>query len=107
MPSVQSTCCKFLQLSFNNFGLCFSYDPEYQHWDFGKTSALRETALALEAGYEYYYMGTFIKVGAGETLLITSRILHPFLYQDEIQGYILADIYARRVLLQFCSISCS
>ncbi|OCT54209.1 arginine-tRNA-protein transferase [Cladophialophora carrionii] len=32
------------------------YDPEYQHWDLGKVSALRETALALEAGYEYYYM---------------------------------------------------
>ncbi|ETI19620.1 hypothetical protein G647_09454 [Cladophialophora carrionii CBS 160.54] len=36
------------------------YDPEYQHWDLGKVSALRETALALEAGYEYYYMGYYI-----------------------------------------------
>ncbi|EXJ54158.1 hypothetical protein A1O7_09495 [Cladophialophora yegresii CBS 114405] len=36
------------------------YDPEYQHWDLGKVSVLRETALALEAGYEYYYMGFYI-----------------------------------------------
>ncbi|KIW63300.1 hypothetical protein, variant 1 [Phialophora macrospora] len=36
------------------------YDPEYQHWDFGKVSALRETALALEVGYDYYYMGYYI-----------------------------------------------
>ncbi|EHY60329.1 Arginyl-tRNA--protein transferase 1 [Exophiala dermatitidis] len=36
------------------------YDPEYHHWDFGKISALREIALALEAHYEYYYMGYYI-----------------------------------------------
>ncbi|KAK5043310.1 Arginyl-tRNA--protein transferase 1 [Exophiala sideris] len=36
------------------------YDPEYQQWDFGKMSALREIALALEANYEYYYMGYYI-----------------------------------------------
>lgn len=26
-------------------------------WNFGKISALRETALAKEGGYRYYYMG--------------------------------------------------
>ncbi|KAI1612894.1 arginine-tRNA-protein transferase [Exophiala viscosa] len=36
------------------------HDPEYQQWDFGKMSALREIALALEAKYEYYYMGYYI-----------------------------------------------
>ncbi|KAJ9614145.1 Arginyl-tRNA--protein transferase 1 [Cladophialophora chaetospira] len=36
------------------------YDPEYSHWDLGKVSALREAALAMETGYEYYYMGYYI-----------------------------------------------
>ncbi|EXJ90834.1 hypothetical protein A1O1_03939 [Capronia coronata CBS 617.96] len=36
------------------------YDPEFAHWDFGKISALREIALALEGHYEYYYMGYYI-----------------------------------------------
>jgi len=36
------------------------YDPEYRQWDFGKMSALREIALALEAKYEFYYMGYYI-----------------------------------------------
>lgn len=35
-----------------------SYDPAHGEWDFGRISALREIALALEGGYEYYYMGT-------------------------------------------------
>ena len=38
----------------------FSYDPEYGHWDWGKVSALHEIALALEGGYQYYYMGFYI-----------------------------------------------
>lgn len=36
----------------------FSYDPEYEAWEFGKLSALREIALTIEGGYQYYYMGT-------------------------------------------------
>ena len=36
------------------------YDPDYQEWDWGKISALHEIALALEKGYEYYYMGYYI-----------------------------------------------
>lgn len=36
------------------------YDPDYQEWDWGKISALHEIALALEKGYEYYYMGFYI-----------------------------------------------
>lgn len=36
------------------------YDPDYQEWDWGKISALWEIALAMEGGYEYYYMGYYI-----------------------------------------------
>ncbi|KIW77372.1 hypothetical protein Z517_09818 [Fonsecaea pedrosoi CBS 271.37] len=32
------------------------YDPDYEAWDLGKMSALREISLAKEVGYEYYYM---------------------------------------------------
>jgi hypothetical protein len=34
-----------------------SYDPEYEQWEFGKLSALREIALTIEGSYQYYYMG--------------------------------------------------
>lgn len=34
-----------------------SYDPEYEQWEFGKLSALREIALAKERQYNYYLMG--------------------------------------------------
>lgn len=34
-----------------------SYDPEYEQWEFGKLSALREIAFSLENHYPYYYMG--------------------------------------------------
>jgi arginine-tRNA-protein transferase len=34
-----------------------SYDPDYEHWEFGKLSAMREIALALDGSYQYYYMG--------------------------------------------------
>jgi hypothetical protein len=36
------------------------YHSDFEQWQFGKLSALRETALALEGGYEYYYMGYYI-----------------------------------------------
>ncbi|KAL4920157.1 arginine-tRNA-protein transferase [Aspergillus aurantiobrunneus] len=36
------------------------YDPDYEHWEFGKLSAMREISLANEGGYEYYYMGFYI-----------------------------------------------
>jgi len=36
-----------------------SYDPEYEEWEFGKLSALREIAFAQENGYPYYYMGLY------------------------------------------------
>ncbi|KAL2825153.1 arginine-tRNA-protein transferase [Aspergillus cavernicola] len=36
------------------------YDPDYEHWEFGKLSAMREIALAVEDGYQYYYMGYYI-----------------------------------------------
>ncbi|KAL4870114.1 hypothetical protein BDV12DRAFT_184716 [Aspergillus spectabilis] len=36
------------------------YDPDYEHWEFGKLSAMREIAFAIEGGYHYYYMGYYI-----------------------------------------------
>ncbi|RMZ88967.1 hypothetical protein DV736_g3798, partial [Chaetothyriales sp. CBS 134916] len=36
------------------------YHPDYSQWDWGKISALREIALTIEGGYEYYYMGYYI-----------------------------------------------
>lgn len=36
------------------------YDPDYGHHDWGKISAVREIALALEGHYTYYYMGYYI-----------------------------------------------
>ncbi|KAK5175034.1 Arginyl-tRNA--protein transferase 1 [Saxophila tyrrhenica] len=41
-------------------GVYFIYHSDFEAWSFGKLSALRETALALEGGYEMYYMGYFI-----------------------------------------------
>jgi arginine-tRNA-protein transferase len=37
-----------------------SYDPDYEHWEFGKLSAMREIAFAQENNYAYYYMGEFL-----------------------------------------------
>lgn len=36
------------------------YDPDFQKHDLGKVSALREAAMALESGFDYYYMGFYI-----------------------------------------------
>ncbi|KAI5299263.1 2-oxoglutarate dehydrogenase complex E2 component, partial [Ascosphaera pollenicola] len=36
------------------------YDPDYEAFEFGKISAMREIALTQEAGYGYYYMGFYI-----------------------------------------------
>ena len=41
-------------------GVYFIYHPDFEKWSFGKLSAMREAALALEGGYEYYYMGYYI-----------------------------------------------
>ncbi|KAH9826965.1 arginyl-tRNA--protein transferase 1-like [Teratosphaeria destructans] len=41
-------------------GVYFLYHSDYEKWSFGKLSALREAALALEDGYQYYYMGYYI-----------------------------------------------
>lgn len=34
-----------------------SYHQDVEDWSFGKLSALREIQLAIEGGYQYYYMG--------------------------------------------------
>ncbi|EAS34081.3 arginine-tRNA-protein transferase 1 [Coccidioides immitis RS] len=36
------------------------YDPQYEHWEIGKLSAMREIALAIEGHHQYYYMGYYI-----------------------------------------------
>lgn len=41
-------------------GVYFVYHQDFEKWSLGKLSALREAALALEGGYEYYYMGYYI-----------------------------------------------
>jgi arginine-tRNA-protein transferase len=41
-------------------GVYFLYHRDFEKWSLGKLSALREAALALEGGYEYYYMGYYI-----------------------------------------------
>ncbi|KAI6809805.1 arginine-tRNA-protein transferase-like protein 1 [Hortaea werneckii] len=42
-------------------GVYFLYHSDVEKWSFGKLSALREAALALERGYEFYYMGYYIQ----------------------------------------------
>lgn len=58
--------CEYLPLwalpskdSWTNFP---SYDPDYEQWEFGKLSALREIAFAQKNGYPYYYMGQYMCV---------------------------------------------
>nr|OQO28901.1 hypothetical protein B0A51_03228 [Rachicladosporium sp. CCFEE 5018] len=41
-------------------GVYFIYHRDFEKWSLGKLSALRELALALDEGYEYYYMGYYI-----------------------------------------------
>jgi arginine-tRNA-protein transferase len=41
-------------------GVYFMYHRDFEKWSLGKLSALREAALTLEGGYEYYYMGYYI-----------------------------------------------
>ena len=41
-------------------GVYLVYHSDFEKWSFGKLSALRETALTLEGGYQYYYMGYYI-----------------------------------------------
>ncbi|KAL6705545.1 Arginyl-tRNA--protein transferase 1 [Coniothyrium glycines] len=41
-------------------GVYLLYHSDFEQWQFGKLSALREATLALEGGYEYYYMGYYI-----------------------------------------------
>ncbi|GAB7348983.1 hypothetical protein MBLNU459_g7964t1 [Dothideomycetes sp. NU459] len=41
-------------------GVYFIYHQDFEKWSFGKLSAMRETALALERGYDFYYMGYYI-----------------------------------------------
>jgi arginine-tRNA-protein transferase len=41
-------------------GVYLIYHSDFEKWGFGKISALHEASLALEGGYQYYYMGYYI-----------------------------------------------
>lgn len=41
-------------------GVYFIYHHDFEKWSFGKLSAMREAALAIEGGHEFYYMGYYI-----------------------------------------------
>jgi hypothetical protein len=41
-------------------GVYFIYHSDFSKFSFGKLSALREACLALEGGYQFYYMGYYI-----------------------------------------------
>ena len=41
-------------------GVYFIYHQDFEKWSFGKLSAMREAAMAIEKGYEFYYMGFYI-----------------------------------------------
>lgn len=60
MVSALSICCKSTRFEA---GCLFveanvdSYDPDFEEWQLGKLSALREIALSFEGQYKWYYMG--------------------------------------------------
>ncbi|KAF1951026.1 arginine-tRNA-protein transferase 1 [Byssothecium circinans] len=45
-------------------GVYFIYHSDFEKFNFGKMSAVREAMLTLEGGYEYYYMGFYIHLCA-------------------------------------------
>lgn len=62
------------------------YHEDFHEWDFGKLSAMREMALAIEENYQLYYMGSQIPARYSESLLTADslRFLHPLVYQDAV-----------------------
>ncbi|KAK6359363.1 Arginyl-tRNA--protein transferase 1 [Orbilia brochopaga] len=69
-------------------GVYFMYHTDFMQWNFGKLSALREIALAIDGGYKHYYMGYYIhtcpkmrykcEYGPGLVLDPESYEWHPF-----------------------------
>ena len=41
-------------------GVYMLYHSDFEQWQFGKLSALREITLTIEGEYQYYYMGYYI-----------------------------------------------
>lgn len=61
-PSLCQLCLPYVNTPkrVNVFSTClqsFRYHENVNDWNFGKLSALREIAMAVEDGYRYYYMG--------------------------------------------------
>jgi hypothetical protein len=50
-PQASKAGCLFVDANIN------SYDPDFEEWQLGKLSTLREIALAFEGQYKWYYMG--------------------------------------------------
>lgn len=83
----------------------FIYHNDFERWSFGKLSAMREAALALEGGYKYYYMGFYIHSCAkmkykGDykpqyVLDVDSRDWDPL--DDELKRAMESTTYAERV----------
>jgi arginine-tRNA-protein transferase len=58
---------------------CLSYDPDYEQWEFGKLSAMREIAFAQENNYAYYYMGQCLpqrRIEQSQLTLYTGFYIH-------------------------------
>ena len=62
------------------------YHEDFNEWDFGKLSAMREITLAIEENYRFYYMGSQFPAPHVYSLLKSDslRVLHPLVYQDAI-----------------------
>lgn len=72
-----------------------SYDPEYEQWEFGKLSAMREIAFCLENDYPYYYMGRFSMPPHLYPANDGCRVLHPQLREDALQRRFPTPVYPR------------
>ncbi|EGD87275.2 uncharacterized protein TERG_03523 [Trichophyton rubrum CBS 118892] len=60
-PSVRCISCTFWPASSHGlYADLDSYDPEYEKFELGKISAMREIALTQEMHFQHYYMGYYI-----------------------------------------------
>ncbi|KMK61725.1 arginine-tRNA-protein transferase, putative [Aspergillus fumigatus Z5] len=71
------------------------YDPDYEQWELGKLSAMREIALALEGSYQYYYMEDALQRRVSAA--IRPRIRDPESYTwDPLDGELTMKLNERR-----------
>jgi hypothetical protein len=85
-----------LYLKSHQFADQQSYAPEYEEWELGKLSALREIALTREGRYQYYYMGQgWLLSTVLKPLTDRSRVLHTLLHQDALQSQLHTNLHIR------------